>query len=99
VSFPQEEPGPHAWGKLKSAEALLEGDVDAFILRWCQNACASNWLDTVVLSAIILNTILLVSARSSQTPTYLDANTTRPLGRWLVGRRWRTLPTCWMWRR
>eukprot|EP01048_Picozoa_sp_COSAG05_P006385 COSAG05_NODE_412_length_10089_cov_13.887287_2_plen_175_part_00 len=47
------------WGEKAAGKALVDGDVDAFILWWCQNACASTWLDSVVLAAIILNTIML----------------------------------------
>eukprot|EP01048_Picozoa_sp_COSAG05_P025916 COSAG05_NODE_6822_length_896_cov_47.495609_1_plen_120_part_10 len=32
------------WGEKQTGKALVEGDVDAFILWWCQNACASTWL-------------------------------------------------------
>ena len=63
----REVPDPEAWGNLKSATALKEGDVDAFVLRWCQNACASNWLDPVVLTAIIMNTVLLALENPANT--------------------------------
>eukprot|EP01047_Picozoa_sp_COSAG01_P087442 COSAG01_NODE_20128_length_969_cov_1.797701_1_plen_74_part_10 len=54
-----EEVSGAEWGTLKIGQAMATGDVDVVILNWCRNACASIWLDSVVLAAIILNTILL----------------------------------------
>jgi hypothetical protein len=54
-----EEVSGAEWGTLKIGQAMAKGDVDVVILNWCRNACASIWLDSVVLAAIILNTILL----------------------------------------
>jgi hypothetical protein len=42
-----------------SADACLLFRPCLLAQNWCRNACASSWLDITVLSAIILNTILL----------------------------------------
>jgi hypothetical protein len=48
-----------AWGDLAAYTALREGRIDAFVVSWCRNACASRWLDTTVMVAILVSTCTL----------------------------------------
>ena len=55
--------------KLGLRKEFTEGDVDAFIKNWCLNAHNSTWLDTTIIIAILINTVIL----SHQNPaTMLD---------------------------
>lgn len=54
------------WGEL-SLKGITYGDVDNFILNWCRNACASKWMDSCILTCILLNTGLLAAAAPANT--------------------------------
>ena len=54
------------WGRL-SLGAVKTGEVDELIVNWCRNACASTWLDTLILFCIIANTALLAAAGPATT--------------------------------
>lgn len=41
---------------------LWGGDVDTFINNWCQRAAVSTWLDVTIITAILINTVLLAVA-------------------------------------
>ena len=58
--------------KLGLKTEFSDGDVDAFIKNWCLNAHNSTWLDTMIIVAILINTVIL----SVQNPaTMLDEST------------------------
>lgn len=54
------------WGNL-SLGAVRTGEVDELILNYCKNACASTWLDALILGAIVVNTGLLAMAGPATT--------------------------------
>ncbi|MDA8639371.1 ion transporter [bacterium] len=54
------------WGNL-TLEGITSGLVDEFIVNWCKNACASKWLETGILIAILINTYLLAAAGPATT--------------------------------
>ena len=54
------------WGRL-SLGAARTGEVDELIVNWCRNACASTWLDALILFCIIANTALLAAAGPATT--------------------------------
>ena len=54
------------WGRL-SLGAVKTGEVDELIVNWCRNACASTWLDALILFCIIANTALLAAAGPATT--------------------------------
>ena len=47
------------WGSFQPGKAFVSGDVDEAVLSWCRNACASVWLDTCVMGAILISTVTL----------------------------------------
>ena len=55
----EEEPVDVPYQKLGLKTEFKEGDVDALIHNWCQNAHNSSWLDTVIIVAILINTVIL----------------------------------------
>lgn len=57
---------PNDWGDLSLA-GIKRGEVDDFILNYCKNACASNWLDAAILICIIFNTFMLAYAGPANT--------------------------------
>lgn len=47
------------WGQLAAKQAFILGDVDEAVVCWCRNACASVWLDSGVMVAILVSTVAL----------------------------------------
>jgi hypothetical protein len=45
--------------KMGIRSEIFKGDVDAFIYNWCSNAHNSNWLETMIILCILINTVLL----------------------------------------
>lgn len=56
------------WGNL-SLGGVKTGEVDELIVNWCKNACASFWLDALILFCIVVNTVLLAAAGPATTLT------------------------------
>ena len=66
---PQTQAEKEDWGNLEVGNAMLRGDFDAFIFNFCKNACASKWLETGVILAILVNGVTLAIQNPATTWT------------------------------